>query len=64
MKFIEKIVFFLGWLRIVFSPLLAGLIIGFCCYGKFRGTLGISFVSIGLIAGTIWAELSGKNTEA
>jgi hypothetical protein len=60
MNFIEKIVFFLGWIRIVCSPLLLSVIIGYCLYQKYDGTkgivLGITTVALGLIAGVIWAE--------
>lgn len=49
----------LGWLQIVASPLLAGLVSGFLIYLAMPGTLGmilaIAVAFTGLIVGVIWA---------
>jgi len=49
----------LGWLRIVASPLLIGLTIGFAVYLSRPDTTGliiaISVTTVGLIIGIIWA---------
>lgn len=60
MNFIEKIIFFLGWLKIVFSPLAIGVIIGFLVYNYFPGKIGtisgIGIALVGLLLGILWAE--------
>lgn len=54
----------IGWLQIVVSPLLLGLIIGFVIYVSNPGTLrlivGISVATLGLIIGIIWATKAWK----
>lgn len=58
-KIIEFIIELLGWLKIVLSPLLAGVIIGAIVYLGKQDTvgfvLGISIAVIGLAIGVIWA---------
>lgn len=48
-----------GWLQIVASPLLIGVVIGFVVYlanpNDLGITIGISIASLGLIIGIIWA---------
>jgi hypothetical protein len=57
--FLELMTEIFGWLQIVASPLLAGLVIGFIIYisrpDTFGILLGTSVTLIGLIAGIIWA---------
>jgi len=54
----------IGWLQIVASPLLLGLIIGFVIYvsnpGTLRLILGISVATLGLITGIIIATKAWK----
>ncbi len=49
----------MGWLQIVASPLLIGIVTGFIVYlakPDFNGTIiGISIAALGLIIGIIWA---------
>lgn len=58
-KIIEFIIELLGWLKIVASPLLAGMIIGAIVYLSKPDTIGliigISIAITGLVFGVIWA---------
>ncbi len=69
-KVFEIIIEFLGWLQIVASPLLIGLVIGSAIYfpnpSFTRLILGIIVAAIGLIVGIIWAtrQWKGKGTIA
>ena len=64
MNIIEKIVFLIGWIKIVFSPFAIGVILGFLTYKYFPGTAGIICGLVlafsGLIIGIIWAEYIRK----
>lgn len=64
MNFIEKIIFLIGWIKIVFSPFAIGVILGFFSYRYIPGTLGIicglALALSGLIIGIIWAEYIRK----
>jgi predicted membrane-bound dolichyl-phosphate-mannose-protein mannosyltransferase len=59
MKVFQFITEAFGWLQIVASPLVAGLIIGGLVYLAKRDTIGLSIgigiALIGLIVGVIWA---------
>ena len=55
-----------GWIQIVFSPLLAGIIVGALVYLAIGGTAGIILAIlvsiIGLITGIVWANKIRKKT--
>ena len=55
----------IGWLQIVFSLLILGLIVGLIIYfsnpGTFRLLLGIAVTLAGLIAGIVIADKAWKN---
>ena len=55
----EFIIEVFGWIQIVASPLILGVIIGFIVYCNIDGSngilIGISIASLGLIIGVIWA---------
>ena len=59
MKVFHFITEALGWLQIVASPLVAGLIIGGLVYLAKRDTIGLTIgiiiASIGLVVGIVWA---------
>jgi uncharacterized membrane protein (DUF485 family) len=58
-SFFELMTEVVGWLQIVASPFLAGLVIGFLIYLYTPDTLGIllgiAVAFIGLIVGAVWA---------
>lgn len=64
MKSIKKTVDTLAWLKIMASPLLAGIIAGALVYlpNKSTGTLVVAaiFVATGLIFGIVWANRIAK----
>lgn len=63
--FFDYVFEIIGWLRIVISPLLLGLMIGAVIYlsnpGMLRLILGISVAALGLIIGIIIATKAWKN---
>ena len=66
LSFFEYLMEIVGWIQIVFSPLLAGIIVGGIVYFAIRGTLGIILgilvATIGLIIGIVWANKIWKKT--
>ena len=66
LSFFEYLMEIAGWIQIVFSPLLAGVIVGGIVYLAIGGTvgmiLGILVAIIGLIIGIIWANKIWKKT--
>lgn len=58
-KIFEYMTEVMGWLRIVVSPLLVGIVIGALVYFSKPDTtrllIGVSIVILGLIVGIIWA---------
>jgi hypothetical protein len=67
-RIIELIMKIIGWMQIVASPLLIGLIIGAIIYfpnpTTTRLVLGIAVATLGLVIGVIWAtkQWKGKGT--
>lgn len=61
----EKFIEIIGWIRIVLSPLIIGIFIGFVCYINIKSDVGIilGIVSciLGLIAGILLANNRWKN---
>jgi hypothetical protein len=59
MKVFDTITEVFGWLQIVASPLVAGLVIGALVYLAKRDTIGlaigITIAAIGLVVGVVWA---------
>lgn len=59
MKIFELITEIIGWIKIMLSPTLVGIILGAIIFGKLRNTtglvLGIIVAAIGLVVGIIWA---------
>jgi hypothetical protein len=64
MKFMEFFVELLGWVRIVLSPLLIGLILGVIVYLNVEDVLGfyiaLALTTAGLITGVWWATKEWK----
>lgn len=61
----EKFIEIIGWIKIVLSPLIIGLFIGFVCYVNINSNvgivLGIVFCILGVIAGILLANNRWKN---
>lgn len=66
LSFFEYLMEIAGWIQIVFSPLLAGIIVGGIVYFAIGGTVGIIFgiliATIGLGIGIVWANKIWKKT--
>ncbi len=65
-KLFELITEIIGWIQIVLSPTLIGMLFGIIVYGTFQNQtgeiIGLALVAIGFIIGIIWATKKFKTT--
>jgi hypothetical protein len=65
-KAFEFITELIGWIQIVLSPTLIGMLLGLIFYGNFQNQTGIIIgfllVGIGFVIGIIWATKKFKTT--
>jgi F0F1-type ATP synthase assembly protein I len=65
-KAFEFITELIGWIQIVLSPTLIGMLLGLIFYGNFQNQtgmiIGFLLVGIGFVIGIIWATRKFKTT--